>query len=238
MSLSADEKLRVAHAPRRPRHPFHRGRLPQLQPEGGGALRAARAASSFENSTDLRLRHDPPPRRRGRPTIRRCAAGELLRAGLHARRQDLEAAPREGDPHRPDENLALIADSVAFLRAAGQARDLRRRALLRRLPRRRRLRAALPRRGARGRRRERRRCATPTAPACRRQVAEATRARRARASAASGSASTRTTTPSAAVANSIAAVEEGASARAGHHERRRRALRQRQPGLDPARRSS
>ena len=49
----------------------------------------------------------------------------------------------------------MIADSVAFLRGAGQARDLRRRALLRRLPRRPRLRAALPARGRRGRRRER-----------------------------------------------------------------------------------
>ena len=37
------------------------------------------------------------------------------------------------------------------------------------------------------------------------------------------------------VANSLAAVERGRVAGAGHDERRRRALRQRQPGLDPAR---
>ena len=37
------------------------------------------------------------------------------------------------------------------------------------------------------------------------------------------------------VANSLAAVEQGAIDGAGHDERHRRALRQREPGLDPAR---
>ena len=66
-------------------------------------------------------------------------------------------------------------------------------------------------------------------------VAEATAAvvadaRRAR----SRSASTPTTTPSAAVANSLAAVEAGARLVQGTRQRLRRALRQRQPRLDPA----
>ena len=47
------------------------------------------------------------------------------------------------------ENLAMIAESVAFLVEARQARRLRRRALLRRLPRRPRLRAGLPACGGR-----------------------------------------------------------------------------------------
>ena len=51
----------------------------------------------------------------------------------------------------PEENLRMIADSVAFLRRRGQARDLRRRALLRRVAGRPRLRAALRARGLRGR---------------------------------------------------------------------------------------
>ena len=48
----------------------------------------------------------------------------------------------------------MIAESVAFLRRGGQARRLRRRALLRRLPRRPRLRAGLPARGGRRGRRD------------------------------------------------------------------------------------
>ena len=55
----------------------------------------------------------------------------------------------------PEENLRMIADSVGVPARPGQARGLRRRALLRRLPRRRRLRAALPARGRGGGRRER-----------------------------------------------------------------------------------
>ncbi len=54
-----------------------------------------------------------------------------------------------------EENLAMIADSIAFLPRAGQAAGLRRRALLRRLPRRRRLRARVRPRRRRGRRGER-----------------------------------------------------------------------------------
>ncbi len=56
----------------------------------------------------------------------------------------------------PDENLRMIADSVAFLRARGQARGVRRRALLRRLPRGPGLRAEVPEGGNRGRCRDRR----------------------------------------------------------------------------------
>ena len=44
MSLSVDEKLRVAHALDALGVALHRGRLPRLEPEGGGALRAARRA--------------------------------------------------------------------------------------------------------------------------------------------------------------------------------------------------
>ena len=130
--------VRGREGPRRPcarppRHPVHRGRLPELQPQGGGALRAARSRA-LRQLRDLRLRHDPPARPRGATRIRRCVLlARFLRARLHAGRQDVEAAPREGDPHRsgreprPDPRLRRVPG------LAGQARDLRRRALLRRV---------------------------------------------------------------------------------------------------------
>ena len=65
MSLSAAEKVRVVHALDAPRRRLDRGRLPGLQPEGAGAVRAARRRAARAGD-DLRLRDDPPPRRRGR----------------------------------------------------------------------------------------------------------------------------------------------------------------------------
>ena len=109
-----------------------------------------------------------------------------------------------------EENLAMIADSVGFLRGRGQAGRLRRRALLRRLARRLRLRARVPAR--RGRRPAPRTSpsATPTAPACRRRSPRRPPRWSTRWASGSRSASTPTTTPSAAVANSLAAVDAGA----------------------------
>ena len=164
------------------------------------------------------------------PALRLLA--ELLRAGLHARRQDLDAAPREGRPVDREENLAMIADSVGFLVARGQARRLRRRALLRRLPRRPRLRAA-------------RACARRPTPAPRTsslcdtngvvaaaQVAAAVRAVRRGARRRGRSASTATTTPGCGVANSLAAVEAGAVLVQGTMNGYGERSRQRQPRLD------
>ena len=87
--------------PRRARRPLHRGRLPQLQPEGGGALRAARRAGAGAGD-DLRLRHDPAPRRAAAeddPALR--DPGRVLRAGRQPGRQDLGAAPGESDQGLP-----------------------------------------------------------------------------------------------------------------------------------------
>ena len=91
---------------------------------------------------------------RGRPGA--ADAGRLLRSRRLPGRQDLAPAPGEGDPRsRREENLAMIADSVGFCREQGKRVDLRRRALLRRLPRRPGLRARMPGGGGRRRRRER-----------------------------------------------------------------------------------
>ena len=105
----------------------------------------------------------------------------------------------------------MIAESVAFLVARGQAGDLRRRALLRRLPRRPRVRAASA-------------CARPPDAGAERLVAvrhqrrlAAARGRRgaARSCAAlcrrARSASTRHNDAECAVANTLAAVDEGAA---------------------------
>ena len=133
----------------------------------------------------------------------------------------------------PEENLRMIAESVAFLRRGGQADRLRRRALLRRLPRRPGLRAALP--AGRGRRRRRER--------------HALRHERVVAAEPGGGGHRRGWWPSWRRAGGHPHPRRrglrrgerpgGRGARgahgAGHHERLRRALRQRQPGHDPPR---
>ena len=127
----------------------------------------------------------------------------------------------------------MIAESVAFLVGAGKRVDLRRRALLRRLPRRPRLRAASA-------------CARPPARApsasclCDTNgsslpppVAEATRRGRGRRWAPASRVGIHCHNDAeCGVANTLAAVEAGATPGPGHDERRRRAHRQRQPRLD------
>ena len=127
-----------------------------------------------------------------------------------------------------DENLRMIDESVRFLDGAGQARGVRRRALLRRLARRPRVRAALRDRGRRGGRRGR----LPL----RHQRGVAAAVRRGRgprghggASRRRSSASTRTTTATAPSPAASVAVGRRRAPGAGHHQRLRRALRQRQP---------
>ena len=70
MSLSVGEKLKVVARPRRARRALHRGRIPEQQPEGSGALRAARRARARAGD-DRRLRDDPPPRHAPPRTTRR-----------------------------------------------------------------------------------------------------------------------------------------------------------------------
>ena len=126
----------------------------------------------------------------------------------------------------------MIADSIALLPRAGQAAGLRRRALLRRLPRRRRLRARVrPRRG-RGRGRERH----PLRHQRRQPAGVRRRGDRGGGRALGDGVEIGIHThddAGCAVANSLAAVSRGAAG-TGHRQRLRRALRQRQPGLDPA----
>ena len=128
----------------------------------------------------------------------------------------------------------MIADSVASCVAAGKRVDLRRRALLRRLPRRSRVRAALPAGRGRGRRGER-------DPVRHERLVAAGgggrghRAGRGRTGRRLSEIGIHTHDDAGCgVANALVAVEAGRPSRAGHDERLRRALRQRQPDLDPA----
>ena len=101
MSLSAEEKLRVAH------------RLDELGIElieAGFPASNPKERELFELLAGERFAHAQiaafgMTRRRGVPRrarTRRCGLlAEIRRAGLHARRQDLDAAPREGRQGRP-----------------------------------------------------------------------------------------------------------------------------------------
>ena len=102
MSLSAAEKVRVVAGPRRARRPLHRGRLPELEPEGGRALRAARRASSSSSATVCAFGMTRRRERRAPRTTRRCATWSTRFAPVvDPRRQDLGPAPREGDQGLP-----------------------------------------------------------------------------------------------------------------------------------------
>ena len=92
MSLSAAEKVRVVRCPRQARRAVDRGRLSELQSEGGRALRLARRGRAPARD-DLRLRDDPPARDLAAaedPALRTLV--ELLCAGRHPGRQDLGAS--------------------------------------------------------------------------------------------------------------------------------------------------
>ena len=99
MSLSVEEKVRVARALDDLGVPFIEAGFPasnpkeaelfaQLEHEG---LRADVCAFGMTRRRDSRADEDPALR----------ALADLVRAGLHARRQDLEPAPGEGREGRP-----------------------------------------------------------------------------------------------------------------------------------------
>ena len=208
MSLSAQEKVRVVRKLDELGIHFIEAGFPGSNPKELELFEML-AEVELDQAAGLRLRHDPAARHRGRRGRGAAAARHRLRPGGHPGRQDLGPSPREGHQGEPrgepgdDPRLGRLPDRRR------QAGDLRRRALLRRLPRRRRLRARVPA-APRPRRAPRTsRSATPTAPACRPRSPRRPRPSSTRST--SRSESTPTTTWSARVANSLAAVEEGAS---------------------------
>ena len=129
------DKLRIARAARRARRRLHRGRLARLEPEGRRALRAR--ARPRRGSTPTLAAFGATRRAGIAPRGRRRASRALLDAGtrvVHDLRQDARRCTcSEVLRTTLDENLAMIEDSVALPARARPARDLRRRALLRRL---------------------------------------------------------------------------------------------------------
>ena len=155
MSLSVDEKLRVAHALDALGVHLIEAGFPSSNPKEEELFdllarerfeHAEIAAFGMTRRRDV-ARRRTIPRCGCWPTASRRCARSSARPGRCTSRRSRGSTPRR--------TCAMIADSVAFLRGAGQARGLRRRALLRRLPRRPRVRAALPARRGRGGRRER-----------------------------------------------------------------------------------
>ena len=146
------EGARRAQA-RRAGRPSHRGGLPVVEPQGARALRAA-GPGALRARRHRRLRDDAPARCGGGRGRRPARARRLLRAGVHDRRQDVGPAPREGRARRPRREPGHDRRVGGLPGAGGQAGGLRRRALLRRLPRRPRLRVGLPARGGRRGRRD------------------------------------------------------------------------------------
>ena len=100
MSLSADEKVRVAHALDALGVHFIEAGFPSSNPKEE-ALFDLLSRETFEHAEiaafGMTRRRDARPRR----TRALRVLAELLRAGLHAGRQDVVAAPREGHARRP-----------------------------------------------------------------------------------------------------------------------------------------
>ena len=234
MSLSADEKVRVAHALDGLGVHLIEAGFPSSNPKEE-ALFELLERETLRVRGHRRVRDDAPARRRAPtriPALRLladCFAPVCTLVGktwaLH-----LEKVTRVD----PEENLRMIEESVRFLRDAGQARHLRRRALLRRLPRRPGLCASLPARGRGRRRRERH--------ALRHERLVASGAGRRGDRAGGGGArrerSGRHPHPRRRRLRRgelARGRRAGRPARPGHDERLRRAVRQREPRLDPAR---
>ena len=154
MSLSAQEKVRVVRKLDELGIHFIEAGFPGSNPKELELFEML-AEVELQAGGRLRLRHDPPPRHRGGRGRGTAPAGDRLRPGGDAGRQDLGPAPGEGHQGEPG---GEPGDDPRLRRLPGrrrQARDLRRRALLRRLSRRLRLRARVPAGGGRRGRRER-----------------------------------------------------------------------------------
>ena len=231
MSLSAGEKLRVAHALDALGVHLIEAGFPASNPKEEELFEllsrerfetAEVAAFGMTRRREVAAADDPGLR----------LLADSLRPRVHARGEDLVAAPREGHEGRSGGEPADDRRLGGLPRGRGQAGGVRRRALLRRPPRRRRLRAALPPGGRRGGSRERDalRHERLVAPG---QVAEAT----ARVVAELDGVQVGIHTHDDAgcgVANALVGGRERRAPGAGHDERLRGALRQRQPRLDPA----
>ena len=165
MSLSAPEKVRVAHRLDELGIDLIEAGFPSSNPKELELFELL-AAERFSNASIAAF---GMTRRRENAADQDPALqgpGRLLRARVHARGQDLEPSSGEGGQGRPGGEPAHDLGVDRLPGRPGQAGRLRRRAFLRRLLRRRRLRAVLPARGARRPEPRRSSAATPTAARC------------------------------------------------------------------------
>ena len=207
-----------------------RGRLPGQQPEVRRALPAARGRGPRRHPPG-RLRHDPPPRRRRVRGPGHAWPGRVRRPGGHARGQDLGPPHREGHARLARGEPADDRGVGRLPRGRGQGGRLRRRALLRRLRGPPGLRARLPARRPRPAAPPGSRPATPTAPPCRRASPRSIREVRAALPGAALGIHTHNDAECAR-GQQPRRRRRGRADGAGHDQRLRRALRQRQPDLD------
>ncbi len=121
LTLTAEEKLRVVHALDELGVRPDRGRLPVVEPKGARAVRAARAQETLRHAEIVAFGMT-----RRRDVARRAGRGPARARGLASRRSctlvgkasvlHVEKVVRVSR----EENLAMIADSVAFLVGAGK----------------------------------------------------------------------------------------------------------------------
>ena len=188
-------RRQAAHrrAARRLRRALHRRRLAGLEPQGHRVLRAGEAPHVPPRAAGG-VRLDPPQRRRASTTddqVRLLLDAATPVVTIFGKTWLLHV--REVLQTTPEENLAMIADTVRFLKAARQVRRLRRRARVRRLQGRPRVRARDLAGGRARRRRRRHALRHQRRLAAGRDSARSPRYARAQP-ARHGSASTRTTT--------------------------------------------
>ena len=153
LSLSVEDKLKIARALDRLGVSYIEGGWPGSNPKDADFFRRIREVP-LAHARDRRLRQHPPSGhplrgRRQPPRPRSPPRRPSSRSSARARPCTWIACSRR----RRDENLRMIGESVAFLKAAGRGGDLRRGALLRRLRPRPGIRARHPRCRRRGRRR-------------------------------------------------------------------------------------
>ena len=133
ISFSVLDKIRVAEKLDDFGVALHRGRLAGLESEGRGVFRGSGEAH-LEAREDHRLWHDAPRQDEGGGRPAGADAPRCADAGGHDRRQDLAAARRrEVFQVSLEENLAMIADTVALFEKARARGALRCGAFLRQL---------------------------------------------------------------------------------------------------------
>ena len=107
--------------PRRARRPPDRGRLPGVEPQGAGALRAARGRAPRRRSEIVAFGMTRRRERRGRRRTRACACSPTAsrRSARSSARRSLLHVEKVVRVSR-EENLAMIAESIAFLVGEGK----------------------------------------------------------------------------------------------------------------------